>query len=200
MADYLDGLADLPDRPMTLKELGTFYEGYQDDLLARFESGTKESALRTNKQKRIREGWHAYLFGAIYGALFGCRDILTIHVCEVADRDALIQWKNGNRIETVNLQLKELVSAKINRSSGGADADLQKQLDDLPAQYPNATDLTVAFYMNYGNVTMTSVSEPPKLNVGALWFFGFSKPNCEELFLVGGKGNEHNFRLTWRHI
>lgn len=50
MADYLDGLPELPDRPMTLKELGTFYEGYQDDLLERFEPGTKESALRTNKQ------------------------------------------------------------------------------------------------------------------------------------------------------
>ena|GEM_PF-6241708 len=145
---------------MTLKELGTFYEGYQDDLLERFEPGTKESALRTNKQKRIREGWHAYFFGSIYGQLFGCRDILTIHVREVIDRDALIQWKNGGRIETVNLQLKELVSPRVKRGSESAEVELQKQLNELPDQYPNATDLTVAFYMNYGNVTVTSVTKP----------------------------------------
>lgn len=76
------------------------------------------------------------------------------------DRDALIQWKNGGRIETVNLQLKELVSPRVKRGSESAEVELQKQLNELPDQYPNATDLTVAFYMNYGNVTVTSVTKP----------------------------------------
>lgn len=48
---------------------------------------------------------------------------------------------------------------------------------------------------------MTCVTHPEKLNIGALWFFGFSKPNSQELLLIGGeKPNKHNFRLRWRHV
>jgi hypothetical protein len=186
---------------MTLKELGEFYAPYQQAVLTRADPKSKEANLRLQSQKRLREGFHSYYFGSIYGALFGCREIMTVHVREVADRDAFLQWKNGNRVEHLNLQLKELVSPNVNRKSGTAEAELQNMLNGLPDQYPNATDLTVAIYMNYGGAKLERVSKPENLNLGALWFFGWSKDQCRELFLIGGRRrNEHNFRLPWRRL
>ena len=184
---------------MTLRELADFYVPYREGLLARTLIGSPERNLRTNAQRRLREGFQAYFFGSIYGALFGCRDILTIHVREVADRDSLVQWRNGHRIESLNLQLKELVSPNLNPKAESAEQELQKILDELPRQYGNAGDLTVAIFMSYGHAHVTNVYEPQKLNLAALWFFGFSKDQYQELFLIGGRTrNQHDFRLRWR--
>ena len=123
---------------------------------------------------------------------------MTIHVREEKDQDALVRWKNGNKDQKMNLQLKELVSPKLNKNAESVDVELEKILKSLETKNRGATDLTVAIFANYGNTKLTTVTLPDKLSVGALWVFGWSKPNNEELFLIGGAKNEHRFFVSWK--
>ena len=190
-----DKPADLPDKPMTLRELCNFYtplQGYLQDNVP----GSREASLRLGSQKQLREGFHAYLFGHAYGSLFGCIDTMTIHVIEDVDYDALLEWKNGGKTEKMRLQLKELVGPLVNPKAAPAEDELPKRLNKLVIKYPKATDLTVAVYLNYpayyGEVKM-----PQDLQLASLWVFGWSKPKSEELFISGGVCGEHRFFIPW---
>jgi len=57
---------DLPDRPMTLKELCDFYAPLQRTLISEA-NGTKQANLRLIPQRRLQEGFHAFLFGDYFG-------------------------------------------------------------------------------------------------------------------------------------
>ena len=190
-----DKAADLPNRPMTLRELCDFYVPLQAYLQENV-PGSKKASLRLGSQRQLREGFHAYMFGFAYGSLFGCIDTMTIHVIEDVDYDVLLEWKNGGKTEKMRLQLKELVGPLVNPKAAPAEDELAKRLNELVTQYPKATDLTVAIYLNYP-ASYGEVKMPKGLQLAGLWVFGWTKPKSEELFIAGGVRGEHRFFIPW---
>ena len=182
---------------MTLKELGEFFVPLKAHLIEKA-PGSKESALRLNSQRTIREAWQAFLFAIAHGTLFGCRDTLTLHIGEDKDYDAMMEWKNGGITQNLPLQLKELVGPNYNKKAKPAQEELTDLVNKLPVQYPKATDLTVAIFANYG-ASYLYVKIPDDLKLAGLWVFGFSNVERNQLFIAGGKSGEHRYfaPLKW---
>ena len=136
-------------------------------------------AARHRTQKRLRETWHAAMFGHLYAQAFDLRYIsLEPEPDEYAAHDATLSWVMGASAFKKRIQLKELPPTKLN-----ATITIQQLLDSEAERAVQAGDVTIVVFLNRAG-TVREI-EIPDWNYSGYWFMGFSKPDRSELFLQG---------------
>jgi hypothetical protein len=135
--------------------------------------------LRKQSFKKYREAWHAAIFAYGYALVRGHSDLRFAPADEeYSDFDAMLSWSAEGTQWLAKLQLKEFVPADLNPK-----LTIEAMLSDIQKKYPKSPDLIVAIYLNrVGRLPSITI---PKLGIGELWFFGWSKPNQEQLTVWG---------------
>lgn len=136
--------------------------------------------LRTLRRRDVRkygEGRQAAIFCHGMAALSGLR--IDFAMLEEADYDFVAAYKNGDVLNFVPVQLKELVPTHVNPR-----AELQDELDKI-AKYVDSKDLVIAFYLNTEKRIEFSELRFPVGVVAELWFFGASSQDQANWVLVG---------------
>ncbi|HKB91110.1 MAG TPA: hypothetical protein VKC60_11385 [Opitutaceae bacterium] len=137
-------------------------------------------ALRDRSQRKLREAWHGAMFGFCYARAFNLHSMsLQVEEEENRDCDITLQWDINMASVRSKIQLKELPPHTLNRGA----VTVQDIVDSAARKYPRSHDLTLVVFVN-SNGSYDKV-RIPKWELGGFWFFGFSKFDHSEMFLLG---------------
>lgn len=137
-----------------------------------------EKQLRTKEQRGLLERRQAALFAWGLVQMLGLKS-LEFAVNEGADYDAVFRWLDNDAVCYRPVQLKEVVSEYRNQA-----ADLQSVLSSL-TKYRDASDLTVAIYVNRRMTGDYTFEFPDGLTIGELFLFGACSPDGRRWFIQG---------------
>ncbi|MBN2654198.1 MAG: hypothetical protein JXR79_03675 [Nitrospirae bacterium] len=149
-----------------------------EDLAGYSDLDDTAKTLRRNKQKLYREGREAALFS--YGlsqAVVG--EKIYFANCEDVDYDFVTYFKRDDVLHYTPVQLKEVVSEKLNSKS-----NLNETISKL-AKYSSSSNLVVAIHLNKEIRLEFNAIEVQKLNIAQLWIFGALDETQDSWFIYG---------------
>ena len=151
-----------------------------NESLRRANAPERLRALRGPRQQSERVKWHGAIFAYAYTQSHGIVPQKMWARMEPQDssHDMTMNWPFiGGR--ELRVQLKELPPRKLNRK-----LSTQQLVDKAVAQYPHDADMVLAFFLNRTE-HFTTVRLPVRHGVAGIWFYGFSKPGGQEVFIKG---------------
>ncbi len=119
--------------------------------------------LRTNKQKKFREGREAALFCIGVSKYMGKKVFFSL--TESSDYDFVACWEKEGELNYASVQLKELVPEHLNPFA---------RLDDIISRlkkYPNSSRLIVAIHLNRTFHLDVGTLNIPSLKLAGLYTF-----------------------------
>lgn len=123
------------------------------------------ASLRTRELKPYGERRQCAMFAYLMGRV--TQTFVSVAYCESSDYDAVMQYRVGDEVRFVPVQMKELPPSFLPYTK-----DLQGLIDGLADKYPTSSDLTVAVYLNRDVTFRVQDLNLSRLNLGALWLFG----------------------------
>jgi hypothetical protein len=149
------------------------------------------ATLRSREMRPYGEGRQCALFCYFMGKALGVD--VKVAMVERSDYDCVAYFDRNDANNFIPIQMKEYVPDNIN-----ANVSLQALIESL-SKYVNSESLVVAVHINRcGTIKMPELLFP-KLNIGALWFFGANGKDQTEWTLIGNvlKPNARFYELRY---